>query len=196
MVTRVCQRCGGPSSCACQARDVRDLVLVVVLALALCGLLVRNAHGQDSRPEHVVAASVCWLEASFSETDCAALLHALLRRAERSDTSFVDMAYRYSALRRTHERAVLARQLPDGDEPTWNTAVNRSWAKLRLLAKGVLEGTVADPCPRSTQWGGMKLKHDVRRAQAAVAAGRWVEAKCAGQTANTFFLEVRSSPQR
>lgn len=143
------------------------------------------------RPQHVVAASVCWLESSFAQADCAALLHVLMRRAERAGVPLVEMAWRYSALRRNHARAALARALPDGDEPTWTAAINRRWSALRETALGVLNGSVADPCPGATQWGGMGLHADERRARAALASGRWVHARCAVGTANTFFREVK-----
>lgn len=150
----------------------------------------RPAAGGALPPE-LVAARACWLEATWRTDDCTAVLYVLMRRADRARVDLSTMAWRYTALRASTPRAELARQLPDGDEPSWSPAYNRRWAALRAHAAAVLAGRVLDPCPGATHWGGLALATDRRRAETAVRAGRWRRVQCARPTANAFFVEVR-----
>lgn len=146
------------------------------------GAVSRSSGGSVS----LLLARACWLEASFSFADCAAIEHVLERRAERAGVSLVEMVHRYTALRASNARARLARQLPDGDEPSFTVRENARWAELRAA---VAAGQV-DTCPGAQHWGGMRIAVDRARAHAAVRAGRWEVAKCIVSTSNTFFREI------
>lgn len=101
------------------------------------------------------------------------------------------MLARYSAIGRKHARAALARQLPDGDEATWDEATNARWAKLREHARRVVAGNVASGCGPATHWGGSKMPRDHERMTRAVREGRWRVVVCSEPTANTFLEEIR-----
>lgn len=160
-----------------------------------------HVHGPSARAEpehapapehasaHTLLAQVCWLESSFSFDDCAAIVYVLERRARRADISLTEMALRYSSIRTAQPRARFARSLPDGDEPSWPSALNRRWAELRTHVADALARRIPDPCPRATHWGARNLPVDRARALDALTAGTWREVRCRVETANAFYVE-------
>jgi hypothetical protein len=131
-------------------------------------------------------ARACWVEASFSLPDCGAIRGAIARRAARAGWTFARMLHAYSALDAKSERAAFARQLPDGDEPSWEGVDNARWEELRTLAD-----RVEDPCAPAVHWGGLTLPTDHERALRAVRAGKWERVRCSAPTRNSFFREIR-----
>lgn len=180
-------------------------VAIVVVVLGLCGVLARAAFAQQSASTPGLAARatstpassalllsrVCWLEANWSHADCTAIGHVIRVRAKRNGSAFAEMAIAYSAIDSGTDRARLATQLPDGDEPTWGKGTNARWLKLRAHAANVMAGRVANPCAGASHWGARTLPGDVRRAVSAVQAGRWRVVECSAETANAFYAEVR-----
>ena len=166
----------------------------------MCGAILAwlPSHGApavraDESPATLLA-QVCWLESSFEFDDCAGIVYVLERRARRSQMPTAEMAFRYSSIRSDQPRARFARSLPNGDEPSWPSALNRRWAELREHVAAALSGQVRDPCPRATHWGARNLPTDRARALDALTAGRWRIVKCRVQTANAFYVErARSS---
>lgn len=137
----------------------------------------------------ITAAHACFVEASWSETDCAALLHVARKRAARRGHSWLQELLRYSALHTRSARVLEVLTWPDADVPGRSTTWNLRWSHLRRYAARVLAGEVPDPCPAATQWGGLALPTDAARAARAVKQGRWIPARCAARTANAFFAE-------
>lgn len=192
---------------------------IIVLALSSLRTCSLPAHAQDSgvsAPEttpvtsttlasagssdvagdvglaELMAARACYVEATWSEADCAALLWVVRKRAERSGRTFVDTLLAYSALKSDSRRVREVRSWTADDVPGQSASWNRRWAKLRTLAADVLAGRVQDPCSaRTVHWGGMSLRGDHERAQRALRAGKWVLARCSQRTSNTFFEERR-----
>jgi hypothetical protein len=131
-----------------------------------------------SRDDHLIwAARVCYLEASWRESDCIALLWVARKRAERVDRPWLDVLNDYSALRAKNDRAREVRTYPWGDIPGKSATFNRRWQRLRALVVEVASGQHKDPCPRAEHWGG---KMDQPR-------GNMVKARCAASMANTFY---------
>ena len=135
----------------------------------------------------VLLAQACWLEAGWSPADCAAIAYVIRARAARRGSTFTEMLVAYSAIDADSPRATFARQLPDGDEPTWNARTNARWRQLRRHAAAVLAGNVRNPCVGARDWGARNLPNDVRRAVKAIEAGRWRVVTCTEQTANAFY---------
>lgn len=138
----------------------------------------------------LVAARACWIEASFSESDCAAIVYALSKRAQRRGWAFTRMALVYSALKARNGRAARARALPAGDEPSFSESENRGWARVRKTAAAALERKVPNPCPGATHWNARLLPREAQRAVSAVEAGTWRAVRCVEPTANDFYVEV------
>jgi hypothetical protein len=128
----------------------------------------------------IVIAQACWLEAAYAPVDCAAIAHVLVNRADGGDVAA--MAHAYS-LDKPTPRAAFARQLPQGlpvqELPRFNALV--------AIATRVLQGTLANPCPRARHWGSPVLKPDLERAERAIAQGRWRVIQCRRPTANRFY---------
>lgn len=173
--------------------STRMLFASIVLAIAGVLVLVNGAFAQPPRrADALLAAQVCWLEASFEHDDCTALTHVLMRRAKRSGWTFARMARTYSAIKSDTPRAQLARSLTAGPLQGWTVATNLEWERLRKHAGAVLAGKVPDVCPSATQWGARDLPRDVRRAVSAIEAGRWRVVRCSRPVANAFYAEVAS----
>jgi hypothetical protein len=123
------------------------------------------------------AARICYLEATWRESDCIALLWVAQKRAQRVDRPWLDVLHDYSALHVNKPRALEVREFPWGDIPGKSAAFNRRWQRLRELVVEVASGQRPDPCPRAEHWGG-KMDHP---------RGRMVPARCSASTANTFY---------
>lgn len=134
-------------------------------------------------------ARACWLEATWSLSDCAAIHGVIKRRAERAGWTYERMLLAYSALDAQTDRAAVARALPDGDVPGWTAKDNGRWSNLRDVARGAIDGDVPTPCQGATQWGGSRLPRDHERIVRNVQAGRWRVLRCSRPTANTFLEE-------
>lgn len=148
------------------------------------------ARGQAPDPNlPTLLAQVCYVEATWRTDDCAAIVHVLVKRAERAGVPLADMAVRYSAIDADTPRARQVRTFPAGLEPRQLA----KWQRLEATAQGVLDGKVPNPCPRASHWGSPRLKSDVRRAMSALEAGRWTRAACRAPVANAFFAD-RAKP--
>jgi len=134
--------------------------------------------GKDPPPNHLIwAARACYIEATFRESDCVALLWVARKRAERSEREWLELLSDYSAVHADNPRAKEVREFPWGDVAGKSTTWNRGWKRLRELVVEVASGQHADPCPRAQHWGGsMDNPH-----------GRMVPARCSIVTANTFY---------
>lgn len=152
---------------------------------------IASSVGPGGAPLSLLLAQVCWLEATWSLSDCAAIVFVLERRARRVGSPIAEMAVRYSAIDAGTERAAFARALPDGDEPAWPSHLNSRWRLLREHVEHTLAGRVLNPCRGASQWGARNLPCDVRRAVDAVQAGRWRVVRCTRRTANAYYTEIR-----
>jgi hypothetical protein len=168
-----------------------NVLLLGCCLLLLIGFFASTIGDAQSPTAEPVLGRTCWMEAGFSLNDCAAIVWVLKRQARRVGDTAADRARQYSAIKANNERAAFARQLPAGDEPTWNAATNNRWRELRKVARQALAGRIADPCDGATDWGSPILKSDVERAMIAIEAGRWRFAVCTQKTFNVFYSEVR-----
>lgn len=141
----------------------------------------------DASGAVAVLARVCWKEASFSLSDCAAIGYVLQARARRARWPFERMAWAYASLDADHPRARRARELPDSDAPDFSSYENRRWARVRQVAQATLAGELPNPCPRALHWGGLALAADLRRATTAQLLGKWRLVRCKPSTANAFY---------
>lgn len=153
---------------------------VAVVCLAM--LMAPVSYGQSAPPsgpaaDALVAARMAYLEGGTSLTDAAALTYAIKRRARKSGRAFVDLAFAYSQLGASHDRARFARELPDGDLEEWGERSNRAWSNVRRVVGLALEGRIANPCPMAVGWGGVMDR--VRPGQVPI--------KCRKRTANWFY---------
>lgn len=151
------------------------------LPVLLFALVATPVRADDA----TALARACYLETTWNPTDCAAVVHVLLRRARQADVTPAAMAYAYS-LRKPTARAAYARALPSGLRP----ADLPRWQALVAVAEGVIAGEIANPCPRAVHWGSPRLAPDLARARRAIAAQRWVVVRCRGRTANTFYAKA------
>lgn len=137
-----------------------------------------SVAGEDGPANHLVwAARACYIEATFRESDCIALLWVARKRAERSDRNWLELLSDYSAVHANTPRAKEVRGYPWGDVEGKTTVWNRQWHRLRELVVEFASGQHADPCPRAQHWGGsMDSAH-----------GRMIPARCSVVTANTFY---------
>ena len=131
-------------------------------------------------PLAIVLAQACYLESDYRVDECAAIAHVLVRRAHGGDVA--KMAHAYSLDKHT-PRARRARHLPRG-LPARELP---RWLELVATAQGVLDGTVANPCPRAMHWGSRTLPTDVARAERALGQGRWRVVRCTRGMANAFY---------
>ena len=139
---------------------------------------VLSIAGEDAPPNHLVwAARACYIEATFREADCVAVLWVARKRAERSDRGWLELLSDYSAVRANTPRAKEVRGYPWGDVAGKSAVWNRQWQRLRELVVEFASGQHADPCPRAQHGGGsMDSPH-----------GRMVPARCSLATANIFY---------
>jgi hypothetical protein len=146
-------------------------------SLTLLAAPAARAQAPDQDEDLLWAARICYLEASWRESDCTALLWVARKRARRAGHSWFNVLRRYSAIRAHTARAQDVREYPWGDVPGKPDSFNRRWERLRNLVVEFNEGKHADPCPRAVHWGGsMDHPH-----------GRMIPARCAVLTANTFY---------
>jgi hypothetical protein len=157
--------------------------LIVALAIAYSPVITRAEPTETVVPrpldpsELVWAARVCYLEATWRESDCVALLYVAKKRATRAGRSWLDVLREYSAINARNARATEIRTYPWGDVPNMPESFNRRWQRLRELVTEFTQGKQSDPCPRAEHWGGT-MDHP---------RGRMIPARCAAATANTFY---------
>jgi hypothetical protein len=176
------ERTGASRRCFNQfSRIVTTLTITAALA---CGSLIARAETPDATlamavnpMELVWAARVCYLEATWRESDCVALLYVAKKRANRVGRSWLDVLREYSAINARNARATEVRAYPWGDVPQMPEGFNRRWQRLRDLVSEFVEGKQQDPCPRAEHWGG-SMDHP---------RGRMIPARCAASTVNTFY---------
>ena len=183
-----------------------------LLALLLIELFVSDAHATPPIPaSQWTPRARLWLsraqvaEAGWTSTvDHDSIAWALSRRWSAARvryplTRFVDTVRAYCAGMGEDVdpigRLVWVRNLPavGSDEPPgWNRKAR--WSAHLPLWRSVLErsgrwarGEVRDPSRgRADHWGGMAHEADRRRAERAIAAGRWRRAEVPGAL-NAFF---------
>lgn len=158
-----------------------------MLRVALAVALLVPGVARAQRPLAIEVARVCYLEATFRESDCVAMWHVARKRAalarqlplgaDVDAEVIVATLDRYSAIGASNERARTVRVFPDADVDGMGAVWNMRWARLRELAREVVAGEHADPCPAAIHWGGTI---DPPR-------GSMVPARCMGDTANVFY---------
>lgn len=164
------------------ARKMFVLALATIVAGVTVPTLPAAAEAPSTDEDTLLwAARACYVEASFREADCIALLWVTKKRAARAERPWLEMIRQYSAVDADTPRAVESRGFPWGDVPDKPDSWNRNWAKLRELVVGFANGEHRDPCPRAWHWGGT-MDHP---------RGRMVRARCAVSTANTFYALKR-----
>jgi hypothetical protein len=163
----------------------------VPVVIGMCSLIAGLAVGSpaitraESEPgneaeanDHLIwAARVCYLEATWRESDCIALLYVAQKRAARVGRPWLDVLSDYSTVHDKNARAREVREFPWGDVPGKSPVFNRRWSRLRALVVEFDSGQHEDPCPRAEHWGG---KMDRPR-------GNMIKARCAASTVNTFY---------
>ena len=162
------------------------MCLMIAVVLACASAIARAEVPAPAEPAEVEklgssqliwAARTCYLEASFRESDCVALLFVAQKRASRVNRPWLDVLRAYSAINANNPRAKEVREYPWGDIPGKPDPFNARWLRLRELVSEVADGRHTDPCPRAEHWGG-SMDH---------ARGRMVPARCAASTANIFY---------
>jgi hypothetical protein len=161
---------------------------VIGLVTLVVGVLSAPvARAQESFPEATQAtvlwsARSCYAEATWSEIDCAALLHVIRKRAARFKWPFLKMLRAYSVKNWVHGHGKQATELRlgvnngRGLDKTWN----ERWFQLVSHVVDVLNGRVQDPCPSADHWAAANYspKSPMRRV------------KCELPTANQFWVAV------
>lgn len=131
------------------------------------------------------AARTCYMEATWNRTDCNAILWTAAKRsrAKMGSPAWLSalISYSSSAASQSNAHARNAMRLPDSDLWGATSAWNARWLALRQYVARVLSGAEADSCPSAWHFGG---RMDSRQ-------GRMVPARCAGDTANTFYALAR-----
>lgn len=155
------------------------------LAVILCGSTAQAATIE------LRLAQACFVEGGWSVPDCATIVHIIKRRAAGSSLEAV--LWSYSALKANTPRAVLARDLPDGDFDSWSASENRAWSTIRAAATEALAGRLRSACPGASHWGAPDIERDVANALRAISAGRWRVAKCRQNTRNVFYAITSSN---
>ncbi len=166
------------------------LTIVLCCAALLPSRIVRAESSpvgdmqQDTRDPNdplLWAARVCYLEATWRQSDCVALLYVTQRRARNARRPWLDLLLHYSAINANNPRALEVRAFPWSDLPERSVSFNRNWRRLRDLVTEFAAGKLPNPCPRADHWGGA-MDH---------ARGRMVPAHCSTSTANTFYMVRR-----
>lgn len=145
------------------------------------------AHAQDGFPEAspeiiVWSARACYAEATFSLTDCTALLHVIRKRAHRAGWPFLKMLKQYSVsnwLKSSHGRAAATYTLTPNKRQSdkWN----ESWRQLVDHVTAVFADAVSDPCPNADHWA----------ARYYVPRSPMRRVRCNAKVANAFWVSVR-----
>jgi hypothetical protein len=163
---------------------VRPAVLGLMAITA--NVLALPARAQDGfpapSPEIIVwSARSCYAEATWSISDCSALLHVIRKRAAKSHWPFLKMLKRYSVvnwLRGASGKQTGALKLTDNKNQTdkWN----QNWQQLVNHVTAVLADTISDPCPRADHWAATYYvpRSPMRRVQ------------CKQKVANAFWMSV------
>lgn len=125
----------------------------------------------DGREVNLLARA-CFVEATGSEADCAAIDAVITRRAARAGMTYATMMIAYSAVGRSQR------------VPT-----EREWARHINIAERVLSGEIRNTCIGADHFGGMRLPRDHRNATKMIGARKWAVVKCTARVANTYFRE-------
>jgi hypothetical protein len=159
---------------------------VLGLLAITANLLALPARAQEgfppATPEIVTwSARSCYAEATWSISDCSALLHVIRKRAAKSHWSFLKMLKRYSVdnwLRSSHGQQ--ARTLKLAINKNQSERWNQNWQQLVSHVTAVLNDTVSDPCPNADHWAATYYtpKSRMRRVQ------------CTEKVENAFWRSV------
>jgi hypothetical protein len=161
--------------------------VVLGLMAITVDLVCQPAYAQDGFPpisEEVIAWSArsCYAEATWSLSDCTALLHVIRKRADRANWTFLKMLKQYSVsnwLQSDHGKRAVRLKLahnPDQSEK-WNA----NWRVLVDHVTAVLADSVIDPCPRANHWA----------ASYYVPRSPMRRVRCSEKVANVFWVSVR-----
>lgn len=156
------------------------------LMAIVANLLALPARAQTgfppASPDVVVwSARACYAEATWSTSDCSALLHVIRKRAAKSHWSFLKMLKRYSAANWLRgERGRQTASLILANNRHQSERWNESWKQLVNHVTAVLTDTVNDPCPRADHWAAASYtpRSPMRRVQ------------CTAKVANAFWMSV------
>lgn len=169
------------------------LIVAIVLALSLAAaLMARAAYAQKPEDDTLLLARSCYLEAGFSESDCAAIFGVAQLRAARQGTTWAAVLHAYSAIdsRSARAREIRGYELDGADGMTAKT--RERWGKLVLLADAIIRGERPSPCPGSSHWASRSIVGDRERIERAVYAGRLEIVACSEVTKNTFLKSART----
>ena len=110
---------------------------LVTIVLCLLSSGAARAEPIEEDPHLIWAARACYLEATWRESDCIALLWVAQKRAQRVSRPWIDVLRDYSAIEANNERAREVREFPWGDIPglegKGDMGVATAAEKLRLL---------------------------------------------------------------
>lgn len=161
--------------------------VVLGLMAITADLICQPAYAQEGFPEAtpeivVWSARACYAEATWSLSDCTALLHVIRKRSNRSNWPFLKMLKQYSVsnwLRGQRGRWTGALTLMGSKSQSerWN----QSWRELVDHVKAVLADGVSDPCPRADHWA----------AETYVPKSPMRRVRCSAKVENAFWVSVR-----
>jgi hypothetical protein len=151
------------------------------LTFAMTGRVSAEAQPASESDQLIWGARGCFLEAGWSESDCAALMWVVMKQAAIAKRPWYEVMRAYSALSAPLPRAREISAYPWGDVPGKSESFNQRWARLRELVQALAEGHHRDPCPHAMHWGG-HMDHP---------QGRMIPARCVVKTANIFYALKR-----
>ena len=146
-----------------------------------------HAHAQAGfpapSPEIVVwSARACYAEATWSFSDCSALLHVIRKRAKKFNWPFLKMLKRYSAanwVNSSRGRQTLSFTLDGGKHQSERWQQN--WQQLVSHVLAVFSDSVTDPCPSADHWA----------ASYYVPRSPMRRVRCSEKVANAFWMSIR-----
>ena len=98
----------------------------------------------------LLSAQACYVEATWSLDDCAALLHVIRKRS--SKLGFVEMLKRYSVANWTSKTVKEIKSASFVSNPDKPKPWNDSWFSLLEHVRNIFSGKISDPCPRAKHW--------------------------------------------
>jgi hypothetical protein len=161
--------------------------VVLGLMAITVDLICQPAYAQDGfpapSPEIVVwSARACYAEATWSISDCTALLHVIRKRAMKSNWPFLKMLKQYSVVNwlkspRGKQMSALTLTGNKNQSEQWN----QNWQQLVSHVMSVFADNETDPCPRADHWAAAKYvpKSPMRRV------------RCTEKVENAFWVSVR-----
>lgn len=162
---------------------LRIALSLSAIAASILAPLKASANEFPAASQEVIvwSARSCYAEATWSQADCAALLHVIAKRANKYRWSFLKMLKAYSVKNWVQsDHGKVARTLRLGANPRQDERWNSNWFDLVTHVVDVLQGRVVDPCPTADHWAA-KYYHPrtpMRRV------------RCQASMANAFYAEI------